>query len=241
MPTPTAGHVNAPRGAVQALNFDWSVGSLAWVAQIQPATSGGGGGAVTIANGADVAEGSTTDVAVTSDASGTLSAKLRGLVAIFASVWDSANGRLKVKLDEYIPQAGGKLPVQDLFLEGGTRTGGTSFDSLNLPRAFTIGTVRSDTPVSVAPVDQTFGTPITDGGGGLYTVDTPYTTVLDFDASNNPIYIGRAHQGSAKSAASWQIKKLTFNASNLVTDIQYAAGDSAFNHIWNNRASLTYS
>jgi len=43
-----------------------------------------------------VAEGATTDLAVTSDANGTLSAKLRGLVKIFASVWDSGNGRLKV-------------------------------------------------------------------------------------------------------------------------------------------------
>lgn len=41
---------------------------------------GGGGGAVTIADGADVAEGATTDVALTSDANGTISAKLRGLV-----------------------------------------------------------------------------------------------------------------------------------------------------------------
>jgi hypothetical protein len=40
----------------------------------------GGGGPATIANGADVAEGSTADAAVITDTAGTLSGKLRGLV-----------------------------------------------------------------------------------------------------------------------------------------------------------------
>jgi hypothetical protein len=57
---------------------------------------GGGGGAATIADGADVAEGATTDAAVVTDVAGTVSGKLRGLVKILASVWDSVNGRLKV-------------------------------------------------------------------------------------------------------------------------------------------------
>jgi hypothetical protein len=56
----------------------------------------GGGGPVTIIDGGDVAQGATTDVAVTSDVNGTISAKLRGFVKILASVWDSINGRLKV-------------------------------------------------------------------------------------------------------------------------------------------------
>jgi hypothetical protein len=41
---------------------------------------GGGGGPATIADGADVAEGATTDAAVITDTTGTLSAKLRGLI-----------------------------------------------------------------------------------------------------------------------------------------------------------------
>lgn len=57
---------------------------------------GGGGGAVTVADGADVTQGALADAAVVTDANGTLSGKLRGLVKILASVWDSINGRLKV-------------------------------------------------------------------------------------------------------------------------------------------------
>lgn len=48
-------------------------------------TIGGGGGAATIANGADVTQGSTTDAAVDTDATGTISGKLRGLVKILAA------------------------------------------------------------------------------------------------------------------------------------------------------------
>lgn len=55
-----------------------------------------GGSAVSIADGSDAAEGATTDAAVVSDANGTVSGKLRGLVKILADVWDSVNHRLKV-------------------------------------------------------------------------------------------------------------------------------------------------
>lgn len=43
-------------------------------------TGGGGGGAVTVADAANVVEGATTDAAVVSDTTGTMNAKLRGLV-----------------------------------------------------------------------------------------------------------------------------------------------------------------
>jgi hypothetical protein len=51
--------------------------------------------AVSLANGADVAEGSTTDVAVTGDNPGTLSAKLRGIDKILTAVWNSTESRLR--------------------------------------------------------------------------------------------------------------------------------------------------
>lgn len=56
------------------------------VAQVQVQTQtgtgggGGGGGAATIANGADVNAGATTDSAMTTDTTGTMSAKLRGMI-----------------------------------------------------------------------------------------------------------------------------------------------------------------
>lgn len=79
MPTPTFGHLNSPRGAVQAQNWDWDPALLDWV----PSTGApvvGVTGPVSIADGADVAEGATTNAAVVTDTTGTVSGKLRGLV-----------------------------------------------------------------------------------------------------------------------------------------------------------------
>lgn len=49
-----------------------------------------------VKDGNDLAEGATTDAAVTGDVSGSVSAKLRGLSKILNSVWDNVNNRLNV-------------------------------------------------------------------------------------------------------------------------------------------------
>lgn len=53
-------------------------------------------------------------------------------------------------------------------------------------------------------------------------------------------YIGYALPGTAKASPKWLIKKLTYSGS-LVTDIQFANGVIAFNSVWNDRASYSYS
>ena len=62
----------------ESLTYQWDVATLLWVRGTQ--AGGGGGGAVTIADGADVAQGALADAAVVTDAAGTISGKLRGLV-----------------------------------------------------------------------------------------------------------------------------------------------------------------
>lgn len=57
----------------------------------------GEGAASSIADGADVTQGAVADAAVTTNTTGTISGKLRGLVAIFADVWDSTLHLLGVK------------------------------------------------------------------------------------------------------------------------------------------------
>lgn len=69
----------------------------------------GGGGPATIANGADVALGSTTDAAVDTDTTGTVSGKLRGLVKLFVNFLDrlpaalTGSGNLKTAVQEALP------------------------------------------------------------------------------------------------------------------------------------------
>jgi hypothetical protein len=58
------------------------------------------------------------------------------------------------------------------------------------------------------------------------------------DDTGTYVYIGNATPGTATSAASWKIKRVT--TTNPVK-VEYAAGTSFYNQIWDNRTSLSYS
>ena len=68
-----------------------------------------------------------------------------------------------------------------------------------------------------------------------------YVIAIEYDANGNPIYIGKALPGTAKTASGWQIMKITYDANGNATDIQWAGGSDAFDKIWNDRATYAYS
>lgn len=53
-------------------------------------------------------------------------------------------------------------------------------------------------------------------------------------------YHGLAYPGADKAAAVWQIKLVTYGADGDVS-VTWADGNAAFDNIWDNRASLSYS
>lgn len=53
------------------------------------------------------------------------------------------------------------------------------------------------------------------------------------------LYVGYAVPGTTDSEASWRIMKIT--TTGTVDVIEYANGNSSYNAIWNDRASLIYS
>ncbi len=63
------------------------------------------------------------------------------------------------------------------------------------------------------------------------------TAIDEVDASTT--YLGFAKLGVATSEAKWQV--LRIQKTGTVTLIQYADGDTRFNNVWDDRASLTYS
>lgn len=65
-----------------------------------------------------------------------------------------------------------------------------------------------------------------------------YTMLVD-EASATTTYIGEADPGTEGSAASWRIKRVSVSGS--VTSIEWADGDTSFNNVWDNRATLSYS
>lgn len=67
--------------------------------------------------------------------------------------------------------------------------------------------------------------------------DRPFKQVID-EASSTVTYICEAAPGTATSAASWRVKRIS--VSGTVTTISYA-GTGVFDQIADNRAALTYN
>ncbi len=68
-----------------------------------------------------------------------------------------------------------------------------------------------------------------------------YTQKIENDSSGRPIFIGLAKPGTATSKALWQIRKITYDGSGFLTDVQWAGGNATFNQVWDDRAGLSYS
>lgn len=79
----------------------------------------------------------------------------------------------------------------------------------------------------------------------VFAADLGFTQSLTYVAAGNGVdqaeYIGLAQPGSSKAAPVWLIKKLSYDSSNRVIDIQFAGGVFSFTSVWNDRASLSYS
>jgi hypothetical protein len=74
-----------------AANRVWDTNALAWVKETQP-SAGGGGGAATIADGADVAQGTTTDTSSANTVVGILKAikaAVTGTLAVSGTFWQA--------------------------------------------------------------------------------------------------------------------------------------------------------
>jgi len=69
------------------------------------------------------------------------------------------------------------------------------------------------------------------------TASVALATRLDTVTTADVTYIGKAPTGSAESEAVWQIAKLDVSSGLSKT---WADGDSQYNNVWDNRASLTY-
>ena len=66
------------------------------------------------------------------------------------------------------------------------------------------------------------------------------TVVSADDVDGNLGYVGYAAPGTATSSAGWAIVKVTYSAASNPTK-KWANGSPAYVHIWDNRATYTYS
>jgi hypothetical protein len=77
------------------------------------------------------------------------------------------------------------------------------------------------------------------GAWTVTTLPTLYSKRYD-QVSDVLAYLGDASVGSATSGSVWRIQKLVFTTGGSVT-ITFADGNTNFDNVWDNRASLSYS
>ena len=70
-----------------------------------------------------------------------------------------------------------------------------------------------------------------------YNIEHDQAIILDEGTPNS--YHGSATKGSVASAPVWKIKRI--NVVGGVTTVTWADGDSNYDNVWNNSASLTYT
>lgn len=154
--------------------------------KVNVAAGGAGGGAVTVADGADTAEGATTDAAVTTNTTGTLSGKLRGLVAILADVWNSGSHWLQVSIQN------ATLAV--------TQSGSWNLASSARSDTFTVTGNGVTVNVSTAPVKY-FSIQVTGTGAGA----TSWTVVLEasLDGVNFTTIMTHSNTTDSNGSTAW--------------------------------------
>ena len=65
-----------------------------------------------------------------------------------------------------------------------------------------------------------------------------YTTAIEYDVNENPIYLGVAPIGSAKTDEKWRLKKITYDVNENPTAVEFAS--DKFDKKWDSRASYDY-
>lgn len=118
-------------------------------------------------------------------------------------------------------------------------------------KAYTIPYVYDEDTLSFVVLTKQ----VAEGGGGdataahqvtqnasLQSIDTAVNSeeAQRIDESSATVtYVGLAAAGSGNASAVWKIKKI--EVSGTVTTISWADGNTNYDNVWNNRASLSYS
>ncbi len=82
--------------------------------------------------------------------------------------------------------------------------------------------------------------PVTQPISGTVTAESPVYTKRYDSVDSTTAYLGEATAGTGAGTASWRIQKLVFGVDGAVTTT-FADGNTSFDNVWTNRASLSYS
>ena len=78
--------------------------------------------------------------------------------------------------------------------------------------------------------------------GDLYHALTDvYTSRVEYNVSNKPVYAGEAAPGTLPNEAGWRIQKITYDVSDNPLIVEWASGNQNFDKVWDERSSYTYT
>lgn len=78
------------------------------------------------------------------------------------------------------------------------------------------------------------------GEVGEDETEPQYTQELEYDISNNPIFIGEAEPGTATNESGWRVRKITYDGSGNAIRVEWASSTDDFDKIWDQRATYVY-
>lgn len=192
----------------------------------------GGGGAVTIADGADVTQGALNDAAVQGNVSGSVNARLRGISVLWNDVWNSVSHFLRVNVENAslaVTKSGTWLV--DLISGQTGITGGAGAVAANTPRVV----LATDTTVpnvtgNIANDAADSGNPVKVGGKAATSLPTAMSaadrTDLLCDVYGRP-FVRHGAQGPATGF--WNAQHAP--AANTKATITKAAGASGVRNV----------
>ena len=64
-------------------------------------------------------------------------------------------------------------------------------------------------------------------------------TIKVDEVDANTTYVGKAKPGTATSSSAWQVMRVARLGS--ITSTEFAAGSAEYIHVWDNRATFSYS
>src|SRR5690606_10481084 len=80
----------------------------------------------------------------------------------------------------------------------------------------------------------------------LIVQDSEVALKAQNDANGNPIYLGRAIVGTATDEPKWQIRFITYDGNQGVTDVEWPQNSEGnpstdYEFVWDDRATYTYA
>lgn len=76
-------------------------------------------------------------------------------------------------------------------------------------------------------------------GSPVPILDCLHTVKVEY-SGDNISYIGITVSGSATTDSTWLIHKFTFDSDDNLTDVKFADSSTAFDKVWDSRATYTY-